>query len=89
MPYTYRMVLTWSENGQRWIAEAPELPWTAADGQTPEEAISNVQTLISEWLMVATDQHREIPRPRTYEQYENDEEARDQVGNHAETHAVI
>ncbi len=77
MPYHYRMVLTWSEAGQRWIAEAPDLPITITDGPTPEAAIANIQVLIQEWLMVAGEEQRPIPAARSYDEYAAEEDARD------------
>jgi predicted RNase H-like HicB family nuclease len=75
MTEKYRIVLTWSEASRWWIAEVPELPYTAADGATPEEAIANVHIDIQEWLATARQQGMPIPAPRSYEDYGDEEVA--------------
>jgi predicted RNase H-like HicB family nuclease len=35
-----------------------------ADGATYEEALANVQVIISEWLEAASEDGREIPKPK-------------------------
>lgn len=83
--YKYRIVLTWSETDQWWIAEVPELPYTAADGQTPEEAIANVQVIIGEWLMVANERQQKIPQPRSYEEYDDTDDTERPQGAASQT----
>jgi predicted RNase H-like HicB family nuclease len=46
------------------IAEVPELPGCAADGETYADALTNVQAIIDEWLETARELGREIPKPR-------------------------
>jgi len=60
----YEVILYWSENDRRIIAEVPELSGCAADGQTYEEAIANVQVVIEEWIETANFLGRPIPKPR-------------------------
>ena len=36
----YEIVICWSEEDQAFIAEVPELPGCAADGQTYQEALA-------------------------------------------------
>ena len=52
-----------SEDGC-YIAVVPELPGCMADGETQEEALKNVNTIISEWIETARQLGREIPKPR-------------------------
>jgi predicted RNase H-like HicB family nuclease len=63
--YKYKIVLTWSESSQEWIATIPELPAIAIDGKTPQEAIDNVQESIRIWLKVAQEEGRPIPLPQS------------------------
>ena len=60
----YEIILYWSDEDQAVIGEVPELPGCAADGQTYEEALANVQTVIDEWIETARQLGREIPKPR-------------------------
>ena len=60
----YEITLYWSEDDQAFIAEVPELPGCAADGATRQEALANVETVISEWLETARELGRPIPVPR-------------------------
>lgn len=41
----------------------PDLPGCMSDGDTPEEAITNVQDAITVWLEAARDTGRGIPAP--------------------------
>lgn len=60
----YEVILYWSPDDQRIIAEVPELAGCTADGQTYEEAIASVQVVIEEWIETATSLGRPIPKPR-------------------------
>lgn len=48
MPIRYELIIYWSQEDQAYIAEVPELAGCMADGQTYQEAISNVETIINE-----------------------------------------
>ncbi len=60
----YEIILYWSNEDQAVIAEVPELPGCAADGQTYAEALDNVQVIIDQWIDTARETGREIPKPR-------------------------
>ena len=62
--YKYEVIVYWSEEDEAYIAEAPELPGCMVDGATYEEALRNVQTVISEWIETAKRLGREIPAPK-------------------------
>ena len=62
--YRYEVIVYWSEEDQAYIAEVPELPGCMADGVTYEEALENVQVIISEWIETAESLGREIPVPK-------------------------
>ena len=62
--YKYEVIIHWSEEDNSYIAEVPELPGCMADGTTYEEALKNVQSIISEWIETARELGREIPEPR-------------------------
>ena len=60
----YEMIIHWSEEDQLFIAEVPELPGCMADGHSYQEAVSNAETIINEWLETAKDLGRTIPKPK-------------------------
>lgn len=57
----YEIILYWREEDQSYIAEVPELPGCIADGYTYQEALANVQLIISEWIETATELGRPVP----------------------------
>ncbi len=60
----YEIIRYWSEEDQAFIAEAPELPGCAAEGPTRQEALSNVEIIIAEWIETARELGRPIPEPK-------------------------
>lgn len=52
-----------SEDGGGFLATVPDLPGCMSDGETPAEAIENVQDAIEEWLDLARKLGRDIPPP--------------------------
>ena len=62
--YKYEIIIYWSEEDKKYIAEVPELPGCMADGDTHEEVIRNVQIIISEWIETAMLLGRTIPEPK-------------------------
>lgn len=63
-PFHYEIILYWSEPDQAFIAEVPELPGCAADGESYAEALKNVETVIQEWIETARALGRPIPQPK-------------------------
>ena len=62
--HKYEIIIYWSKEDEAYIAEVPELAGCAADGETYQEALSNVETVISEWVETAKLKGREIPQPK-------------------------
>lgn len=62
--HKYQMIVSWSNEDECYIVTIPELKGAMADGKTPEEAISNAQIIIDEWIEVAKEEGREIPMPK-------------------------
>ena len=60
----YEIILYWSAEDESFIAEVPELAGCAADGATRQEALSNAELVIAEWLETARDLGRPIPEPK-------------------------
>lgn len=59
----YEIIIYWSQEDEAFIAEVPELAGCAADGPTYQEALSNVENVIQEWLETAKELGRLIPQP--------------------------
>lgn len=62
--FKFEIVIFWSENDQKFIAEVPELSGCMADGETYQEALNNAEIIISEWIETAGLIGREIPQPK-------------------------
>ena len=60
----YEIIIYWSEQDAAFLAEVPELPGCMADGQTYQEAITNVERVIQEWIETAKELGRPIPEPK-------------------------
>lgn len=58
----YELIIYWSEDDQRFIVEVPELPGCMADGENYQDAVSNAQVVIDEWIETALLKKRAIPQ---------------------------
>jgi predicted RNase H-like HicB family nuclease len=64
MKIKYELIIYWSEVDRAFIAEVPELPGCAADSETYQEAVQNVEVMIQEWMETAQELGRSIPEPK-------------------------
>ena len=64
MMLRYEIILHWSEEDQAFLAEVPELPGCAADGETYQEVLQNVEVIMQEWIETANELGRTIPEAR-------------------------
>ncbi len=62
--HKYEIVIWWSEEDQLYLAKAPELPGCVVHGQTPEEALKEINFLIPHWLEMLEETGRPVPQPR-------------------------
>lgn len=62
--YKYEVIIYWSNEDEAFIAEVPELPSCVADGATYEEVLSNLETIIDEWIETARELGRPIPEAK-------------------------
>lgn len=60
----YEIIIYWSQEDAAFVAEVPELAGCAADGPTYQEALSNVEIVIQDWLETAKQLGRPIPQPK-------------------------
>jgi predicted RNase H-like HicB family nuclease len=64
MDNKYEIIIFWSEEDESFIAEVPELSGCMADGRTYQEALSNAEIIIKEWIETARELGRNIPQPK-------------------------
>jgi len=62
--FKYEVIIYWSDEDKAFIAEVPELAGCMADGATYQEAISNVEVVIQEWIKTAKEIGISVPEPK-------------------------
>lgn len=60
----YEIIIYWNKDDEAFIAEVPELAGCMSDGKTYQEALTNVQRVIEEWVETAENIGRRIPVPK-------------------------
>jgi predicted RNase H-like HicB family nuclease len=60
----YHINIFWSDEDGSWIADVPDLRYCSAHGQTPEQALREVQTAMAAWLESARAHGDPVPEPR-------------------------
>ena len=64
MTMKYEVIIYWSDEDQAFIAEVPELPGCAGDGETYQAALQNVEVIMQEWIETAQELGRIVPQPK-------------------------
>ncbi|HVC57447.1 MAG TPA: type II toxin-antitoxin system HicB family antitoxin [Stellaceae bacterium] len=59
----YHINLFWSEVDAAWVADVPDLRSCSAFGNTPAEALAEVETAMEAWLAVAREDGLPVPEP--------------------------
>ena len=62
----YHINLFWSDEDECWIADIPDLKFCSAHGETPDEALREVQVAKKAWRASAKAHKQRIPKP-TYQ----------------------
>ena len=65
MKYAIHVASLSEEDGGGFMASVPDLYGCQSDGETPEEAVQNVQLAIDDWIECQKEAGREIPKPGT------------------------
>jgi predicted RNase H-like HicB family nuclease len=60
----YEVIIYWSQEDEAFIAEVPKLPGCAADGETYQEAVQNVEIIMQQWIETAQEIGRYVPQPK-------------------------
>ena len=63
LEYAVRIERLADDDGGGYLAIVPDLPGCMSDGETPEEALKNVQEAISSWIEAAKEWKQDIPKP--------------------------
>jgi predicted RNase H-like HicB family nuclease len=63
LEYAIRIERLADGDGGGYLATVPDLPGCLSDGETPEEALKNVQEAIASWIEAAREWKQEIPEP--------------------------
>jgi predicted RNase H-like HicB family nuclease len=65
LEYSVRIERLAESDGGGYLAIVPDLPGCMSDGETPEEALRNVQEAIESWIEAAKAWKQEVPKPST------------------------
>jgi predicted RNase H-like HicB family nuclease len=60
----YHINIFYSEEDGGYIADIPDLEHCSAFGETPEQALAEVEKAKAAWLEAAREGHRPVPPPR-------------------------
>ena len=63
LEYAVRIERLAESDGGGYLASVPDLPGCMSDGETPEEALKNVQEAIASWIEAAKEWNQDIPKP--------------------------
>lgn len=60
----YHINVFWSDEDGQWIADVPDLPGCSASGDSPQEAVREVEIAQGLWLQAAAESGIEQPAAR-------------------------
>ncbi len=60
----YHINIFYSDEDGGYIADIPDLQYCSAFGETPKQALSEVERAKKAWLEAARDEGKPIPQPR-------------------------
>jgi predicted RNase H-like HicB family nuclease len=60
----YHINVFYSQEDESYVADIPDLRFCSAFGDTPEEAVREVQVAKAAWLEVARKRGKPIPKPK-------------------------
>lgn len=63
MTAAYPINVFWSDEDESWVADVPDLGCCSAFGDTPHEAVSEVEVAIEAWLEAARSSGLPVPSP--------------------------
>lgn len=60
----YHINIFWSDEDGCYVADIPDLAYCSAFGDTPDEALAEVEKAKEAWLATARDAGKAVPEPR-------------------------
>jgi predicted RNase H-like HicB family nuclease len=60
----YHVNLFWSEADGAWVADVPDLKSCSAYGDTPQQALAEVEIAIEAWVQTARERGLKVPDAR-------------------------
>lgn len=63
MAPVYPISVFWSVEDGAWVADVPDLAYCSAFGDTPHDAVAEVEIAIAAWLDAAKSSGRSAPQP--------------------------
>lgn len=64
MKHRYHINIFWSDEDGCWIADVPDLAYCSAHGDTPAEALQEIEVAMEAWLEAQAAEGRPLPEPR-------------------------
>ena len=62
--HRYHINIFWSAEDEAWIADVPDLRYCSAHGDSPAEALREVEEAVAAWLEAQLEAGRPAPEPR-------------------------
>lgn len=62
--YRYEIIIYWSSEDERFVAEVPELPGCVAHGDSPAAALASAQEAMQLWIETAEEFGDPVPEPK-------------------------
>ncbi len=62
--HRYAVNVFWSDEDKAWIADVPDLRYCSAHGDSPEQAVAELQVAIQAWLDAAREAGHPVPEAR-------------------------
>ncbi len=66
LDYAIRIEKLSADDGRGYLATVPDLPGCMSDGETPEEALHNIQDAITAWIEAAKAWGQSAPEPSRF-----------------------
>lgn len=61
--HPYLIEMFWSEDDQAWLCTAPDLPGCSAGGNSPVEAVREMEDAIASWVDACANMGKDLPQP--------------------------
>jgi predicted RNase H-like HicB family nuclease len=62
----YPINVFWSDEDEAWVADVPDLAYCSALGDTPHDAVAEVEIAMAAWVDAARASGRPVPPPSAH-----------------------